>query len=95
MNSDDFEWDPVKAARNAVLHRGVTFQDAATALQDPYVITSEDCSARGEQRFVALGADAKDRLLNVIYTGRVGKQRIISAWKANSTQRKQYERQFG
>jgi uncharacterized DUF497 family protein len=94
MNSDDIEWDPAKAASNARMHGGVTFHDAAAALMDLYVQTWEERNAIGEQRLMAVGMDTKLRLLTVVYTLRGDKRRIISARKADASQRRDYERQF-
>ena len=48
----------------------------------------------GEQRFLALGRGGKNRLLVVVHTYRGNAIRIVSAWRANATQRKRYENQF-
>ena len=83
------EWDRGKAAENQQKH-GVDFADAVTALEDEMALTipeSEDL----EDRFVTLGMDALGRLLVVIYTWRDEDIRIISARKANRSERSQYE----
>jgi uncharacterized DUF497 family protein len=83
-------WDSRKAASNVQKH-GVSFADAATALDDPHGLTIEDLRY-GEQRFVTLGTDALGRLLVVVYAypphARV--IRLISARRATPSQRKQY-----
>lgn len=86
------DWDPPKAAYNLAEHR-VSFAEAATVLEDEFALTREDPDALGEQRFVTLGMSATGALLVVVYTHRdPDKYRIISAWKANKPQRKQYEK---
>lgn len=86
-----YEWDPDKAEANRKAH-GVSFADAVSVLEDEFALTREDPDAEGEQRFVTLGADAAGRLLVVVYAYREpGVTRLISAWKANKTQRTQYE----
>ena len=87
-------WSPAKAAANPQAHDGVTFEEATPVLFDPNVLTHEDRNARGEQRFLALGMGGRGRLLIVVHTFRGETIRIISAWKANSSQRKRYESQF-
>lgn len=87
-------WDPAKAAANPLLHEGVTFEEATPVLFDPYALTHEDRDARNEQRFLALGRGGKGRLLIVVHAFRGDSILIISAWKANSPQRKRYESQF-
>jgi uncharacterized DUF497 family protein len=59
---------------------------------DEFALTREDADAHGEQRFVTLGMDATGELLVVVYTCRGANAiRLISAWKADRSQRKQYE----
>lgn len=87
-------WDPVKAAANPQMHAGVTFEEATPVLFDPYALIHEDLDATGERRFVALGMGGKHRLLMVVHMFRGESIRIISAWKANTPQRKRYESQF-
>jgi uncharacterized DUF497 family protein len=49
-------------------------------------------SRGASQRFVTLGVDAAGALLVVVYTYRsIDSIRLISAWKADRAQRKQYE----
>jgi uncharacterized protein len=86
------EWDPTKAAYNLAEHH-VSFSEAATVLEDDFALTREDPDALGEQRFVTLGMSGTGALLVVVYTHREpDTYRIISAWKANKPQRKQYEK---
>ncbi len=89
-----FAHDQAKKARNPKVHDGVTFEEAETALLDPYALTREDRDAEGEQRFVTLGMSAACRLLVAVYTYRAETIRLISAWKANDRQRRRYEQQF-
>jgi hypothetical protein len=71
---------------------GVGFAEAVAVLGDEFALTREDPDSEGEQRFVTLGANAEGQLLVVVYTYRdPDVTRLISAWKANKTQRTQYE----
>ena len=83
------EWDPYKAAANLRKHQ-VDFADAATALDDEAALTVPDDDP-DEERSVTLGMDALGRLLVVVYTWRGDEVRLISARKANSSERRQYE----
>ena len=86
------DWDPQKAEDNLRAH-GVRFSEAATVLTDDYALTREDPDVLGEQRFVTLGMSTMGALLVVVYTHREPDvYRLISAWKANKPQRKQYEK---
>ena len=85
-------WDPKKAEANLREH-GVAFAEAATVLTDDYGLAREDPDSVGEQRFVSLGMSAAGALLVVVYTHREPDvYRVISSWKANKPQRKQYEK---
>lgn len=90
----EIESDPEKAARNPLVHDGVTFDEAKAVLLDPYALTREDGDVEGEQRFITLGMGARNRVLLVVWTLRGDRIRLISAWKANQPQRRRYEQQF-
>lgn len=89
----EITWDDEKRARNPLVHDGVTFEEAATALDDPYALVAEDGYAQGEQRFKLLGTSATGRLLVVIYSYRDTPEaiRIISAWKATGPAKARYD----
>jgi uncharacterized protein len=87
-------WDLDKADVNPKNHKGVTFEEAKLVLFDPFALTREDNDAHSEQRFVTLGMGGKGRILVVVYTYRKETIRLISAWKANESQRRRYENQF-
>jgi uncharacterized DUF497 family protein len=82
-------WDSQKAAENLRKH-GVDFADAETALRDEMALTVPDDHPDGT-RFVTLGMDALGRLLVVVYEWREDDVRLISARKANRSERRQYE----
>jgi len=81
------EWR--QAASNLRKH-GVDFADAATVLEDEAALTMPDDDP-SEERWVTLGMDVLGRLLVVVYTWRSDEPRLISARKANRTERRQYE----
>ena len=88
----DIHWDPKKAEANLKEH-GVSFPEAATVLTDDHALTREDQDSVGEQRFISLGMSATGAMLVVVYTHREPDiYRLISSWKANKPQRKQYEK---
>ena len=84
------EWDPAKAHRNREKH-GVAFADAAGVLEDDLAITIVDPFASAERRWVTVGLDPLGRLLVVVYSWRGDVIRIISARRATSAERRQYE----
>ena len=83
------EWDPDKAAENLDKH-GVDFADAATVLSDEMALTIRDDHLT-EERHVTLGMDALGRILVVAYTWRDDHVRMISARRANRSERRRYE----
>ncbi len=85
----DYQWDPRKALSNLRKHN-VSFADAVTVFSDDNSITIED-DFPGEERFVTIGLDTLGRILVVVYNYRENTIRIISARKATSRERKQYE----
>lgn len=86
----EFEWDPRKAASNLEKH-GVDFADAVSVLFDDFAVTIPD-EHPTEERFVTIGTDALNRVLAVVYAWR-GRDtiRIISARRAETRERRQYE----
>ena len=82
-------WDPAKARTNVTRH-GVAFEDAELALTDPAGLTREDPDARGEARFVTVGADALGRIVAVVYAYRGDDVRLISARPATRREKETY-----
>ena len=85
-----YEWDPEKAAANQRKH-GVDFATAASLFDDDRAITIHDPDSADEDRFVGIGMDLLARVLVVVFTLRGEQVRMISARKANSWERRQYE----
>jgi uncharacterized protein len=92
VNGLKFEWDATKAASNQRQH-GVSFEEAETAFADERgrLIADPDHSDE-EDRFILMGMSVHLRLLVVCHCYRHGDTiRIISARRANRSERKQYE----
>lgn len=86
-----FEWDPRKAALNLQNH-GVSFEDAASVVGDPFAATIPDPEhSTDEARFVTIGVTPAQRLLVVVHTDRADRIRIISARAATRAEKKKYE----
>jgi uncharacterized DUF497 family protein len=86
-----FEWDPKKAAINLRRHR-VSFEEAATALEDELSLTGDDPDhSSDEARLITFGVSSAGRLLVVSHTERGERMRIISARLATRAERKLYE----
>ena len=89
MDDGEFQWDDRKASQNAAKH-GITFEMARDVFSDPFVIEwLDDGQDASEQRFTALGM-SEQRILFVAYTLRGDAIRIISARRAESTERRRY-----
>jgi uncharacterized protein len=91
VQTELFEWDDDKAARNVRIH-GVEFEEARTVFEDPFAITiPDDRHSENEDRSIVLGLSLLSRVLLVVYTERRERIRIISARKATPVERFQYE----
>ncbi len=85
------EWDGKKAKGNLVKH-GISFIEAISVLDDPYVLTLDDpLHSIGELRFLAVGYSEQNNLLAVVYTERNSDIRVISARPVTRQERKMYE----
>lgn len=88
----EFEWDSRKASWNAGKH-GVTFDEARSAFLDENArLVADPEHSDDEERFVLLGLSTRLRLLVVChcYRRHDGVIRIISARKADRSERRQY-----
>jgi uncharacterized DUF497 family protein len=86
----DYEWDADKAASNLEKH-GVSFEEGATALQDPHAAYL-DASTTGddEERSACIGFSAAARALYVVHVERGERDRIISARRATAAEEDLY-----
>ena len=88
----DFEWDEPKAAEN-VRNHGVSFAQAALAFRDLFAVEWIDLREDyGEERIILLGM-VDNHVLNVVYTEREERTRIISARWATKNEQDIYYRQ--
>lgn len=92
MSEPTFEWNKRKASDNRRKH-GVTFEEARSAFLDENARVIPDPEhSDDEDRFVLLGLSVQLRLLVVVHCHREDDRviRIISARKADPSERKQY-----
>ena len=90
----EFEWDPVKASRNAEKH-AVDFVTAAEIFDDPDLLVVIDSRTYGERRYQAIGASC-GVILFVAYTMRGDNIcRIIRARRASRREGAAYTLQTG
>lgn len=87
-----FEWDEVKALSNVRKH-GVSFEEAVTIFQDPFLIAFfDEYHSDYEDRFISIGISERQRLLLVVHADRDKNIiRIISARSATKKERETYE----
>ena len=82
------EWDPEKDAENQRKHDGITLEDACRVFDDPYRDEVENEGNDGEVRFIATGRVGN--VILVVFTERNGRERILSARKAEPPERRAY-----
>ncbi|MEK6304188.1 MAG: BrnT family toxin [Acidobacteriota bacterium] len=86
-----FEWDAEKAESNVKRHK-VSFHEAKTIFDDPFLMTFPDPEhSNGERRYVNVGRSTKGRVMVVVHTQRGESTRIISCRKATASERRFYE----
>lgn len=91
LNGITFVWDDEKARNNPSKHGGITFQQAAEAFFDPFLIVV-DASRNEEAHDAVIGLDTRWNLLFVVHIEREENViRIISARKATRQERAEYE----
>jgi uncharacterized protein len=93
MDSLRFDWDLRKARANRAKH-GVSFEEAKTVFLDENARVIPDPDHVGEDRFVILGLSVQLKILVVCHCYRQADRviRIISARKADKSERSQYAR---
>ena len=86
-----FTWDPAKDQENQRVH-GVSFQEATTVFGDPLAASVPDPDhSIGQERMITMGQSSSGLLLVVSHTEQADTIRIISARRATSHERKDYE----
>lgn len=91
LNGITFVWNAEKARSNPIKHDGITFQQAAEAFFDPFLIVV-DASRNDEARDAIIGFDKRWNLLHVVYIEHEADViRMISARKATRQEREDYE----
>lgn len=92
-----FAWDKKKARTNLTDHK-VSFEEAKTLFNDPFLLTYPDEGhSENEERYISIGVSLRNRILLVVHTDRNETPtsltvRIISCRKATTSERKEYEK---
>ncbi|AFY89703.1 MAG: hypothetical protein CLLPBCKN_005221 [Chroococcidiopsis cubana SAG 39.79] len=92
LNGITFVWNEEKARNNLDKHDGITFQQAAEAFFDPFLVVV-DASRNDEARDAIIGMDSRWNLLYVVHIefDQDNIIRIISARRATRKEREHYE----
>ena len=89
--SEEFDWD--KGNRDKPKKHGVTIEEAEEAFfDDKKVVFSDWEHSAKEKRSTLLGKTREERLLNITYTIRRKKIRIITARDINRREAQLYEK---
>ena len=86
----EFEWDEEKYAVNLWKHN-IKFEEAAEVFFDPENQFGA-ASVKDEKREYVIGYSLSSRILLVVFVERGVRTRIISARRATSQERKEYEK---
>jgi uncharacterized DUF497 family protein len=82
------EWDQAKRQTNILKH-GIDFVDAIEIFVGRFIETEDRRRDYGERRYRAVG-QLGDHIIQVAYTWRSGRSRIISARRAGRNDRRAY-----
>jgi uncharacterized DUF497 family protein len=88
MRCPGCDWDPRKDFENRRKH-GISFDEACCVFEDPHRIEERDDREYDEDRWIVLGR-VGSVVLVVVYAERSGKERIISARKAEPREEATY-----
>jgi uncharacterized DUF497 family protein len=93
-----FEWDANKARANIRKHK-VSFDEAKTIFDDPYLVTFlDEFHSDSKERYISVGYSTSNRILLAVHTEHQETRetlviRIISCRKATPSERKFYEKE--
>lgn len=86
-----FDWDKGNIGKNWIKHEVADKEAEEVFENDPKLLTEDIKHSIREKRFQLLGVTNKRRKLNIIFTMRASKVRIISARDMNRKERRVYE----
>ena len=89
--SGDYEWEDAKAKTNVAVHDGVTFEQAAAALDDPNILVLPENKRHPENVHQLVSHPDAGVLLVVTTVGDDQRTRIISARRVTGKQRALYQ----
>ena len=86
----NFEWDEAKNASNYAKH-GIRFEEAVRIFTEPVVTSIDTREDYGEVREISIGRLYNVVCITVVHTDRDGVLRVISARRANRSERKKFD----
>ena len=89
----EFEWHETKRQINLARHK-IDFQDAKEIWQSDVLEVPSAQDEHGEQRYIAYGV-LEGRIIAVVFTWRGESRRLISARRARTHERQNYQNIFG
>ena len=92
MRCPGCDGDPQKDADNQRKHH-ISFDEACCVFEDPNVLETVDDRDHDEERWIAVGS-VGGAVIVVVYTERAGRERIISARRAEPREEAEYYEQF-
>jgi uncharacterized protein len=103
MTNRIFEWNETKNIANQRKHNGIRFEEAAQVFNDPFHVSVQDRIEGGELRWRTTGLSGTFIVLVVAHTltdwdddgQEVEIVRIISARRADRSERQKYENENG
>jgi uncharacterized protein len=86
----DFDWDDSNVEH--ITRHGVTPTEAEDVILDPRGVSARAHSSEREKRYGVVGRSAAGRLLFVAFIWRDDLIRVVTAYDATESQRRQYRR---
>jgi uncharacterized DUF497 family protein len=90
-NFDGFDWDEGNLDKNLVSHNFAWTETEETFLQEPLLTFPSPTHSQSEERYFALGRTSTDRKLNIVFTIRKNRIRVISARDMSKKEKKLYD----
>jgi uncharacterized protein len=87
------QWDDNDSAENLAKH-GITLEEAAHIFKDVHLRIEHEPVEFGDVKFIALGRIAREIVIAVAHTDRIGFIKILSARRANLEEREAYRARF-
>jgi uncharacterized DUF497 family protein len=88
---DGFDWDDGNRDKNWISHSVVWTEIEEAFFQEPLLTFPDPKHSQSEERYFALGRTSADRRLNIVFTIRKNRIRVVSARDMSKKERKLYD----